>query len=208
MSLKTFPMKHLSLLFILSVWLIPAEVSAQEDNNWSFSVGLNAVDFYVSNPYVNPYTSSNNPIAFEGESFVSDLFQAGDINWNWSAYFFEVKRYTRNNFSLNGRIAFNKISEIAPPTVISENLDYNLYNADVGVQYILFQRGIFEPFVGLGAGITRINGNNKSHLNLGGGLNIWFKNNLGLVINSVYKSSSSSTFYNYFQHDIGLTFRL
>lgn len=201
-------MKHISLLFILSVWLIPAEVSAQEDYNWSFSVGLNAVDFNVSNPYVNPYTSSNNPIAFEGESFASDLFQTGDMNWNWSAYFFELKRYTRNNFSFSGRIAFNKISEIAPPDVISETLDYNFYNADVGVQYTLFQKGVFEPFVGLGAGITRISGNSQSHLNLGGGINIWFKNNLGLVINSVYKSSSSSTFYNYFQHDIGLKFRL
>ena len=201
-------MKHISLLFILSVWLIPAKVSAQEYNNWSFSAGLNAIDFNVSNPYINPYNSSNNPIPFEGESLVSDLFQTGDMNSNWSAYFFEVKRYTRNNFSLSGRIAFNKISEIAPPNVISENLDYNLYNADIGVQYRLFQKGVFEPFVGLGAGITRIGGNNQSHLNLGGGINIWFKNNLGLVINSVYKSSSSSTFYNYFQHDIGLTFRL
>ena len=158
-------MKHISLLFILSVWLIPAKVSAQEYNNWSFSAGLNAIDFNVSNPYINPYNSSNNPIPFEGESLVSDLFQTGDMNSNWSAYFFEVKRYTRNNFSLIGRIAFNKISEIAPANVISENLDYNLYNADIGVQYRLFQKGVFEPFVGLGAGITRIGGNNQSHLN-------------------------------------------
>lgn len=201
-------MKHISLLFILLASLIPAETSAQEYSDWSFSAGLNAVDFNVSNPYINPYKSSNNPITFQGESFVKDFFQNSDINWNWSTYFFEVKRYTRNNFSLSGKIAFNKITEIAPPNIVSENLDYNLYNADLGVQYILFQKGAFEPFVGLGAGITRINKNNQSHLNLGGGLNLWFKENLGVVINSVYKSSSSSSFYNYFQHHIGLTFKL
>tara|TARA_B100001093_G_scaffold504320_1_gene559994 strand:+ start:36730 stop:37335 length:606 start_codon:yes stop_codon:yes gene_type:complete len=201
-------MKHISLLFILSVWLIPAEGFAQEDNNWSFSVGLNAVDFNVSNPYNNPYTSSNNPIAFEGEPFFKDLFERYDMNWNWSAYFFEVRRYTRNNFSLSGRISFNEITEIAPPRVFGENINYNYYNADLGVNYTLFEKGVFEPFIGLGVGITRINGNSQSHLNLSGGLNLWFKNNLGLVINSLYKSSSSSTFYNYFQHNIGLTYRL
>lgn len=201
-------MKHISLLFILSVWLIPTEGFAQEDNNWSFSVGLNAVDFNVSSPYNNPYTSSNNPIAFEGEPFFKDLFERYDMNWNWSAYFLEVRRYTRNNFSLSGRISFNEITEIAPPRILGENINYNYYNADLGVNYTLFEKGVFEPIIGLGVGITRINGNSQSHLNFSGGLNVWFKNNLGLLINSLYKSSSSSTFYNYFQHNIGLTYRL
>ena len=194
-------MRHyITLLVILFLWLAPIEGSAQENGYWTFSAGLNAVDFNVS----DPYTSSNTTIEFGGEPFFKDLFQAGDMNWNSSSFFFEGKRYTQSNFSLSGRISFNKITEIVPPDIFTESMNQNLYNADLGVQYHLFQKGAFEPYIGMGAGITRMMGNNQSHLNFSGGLNLWFNDNVGLTVNSLYKSNPNTSFNNYFQHNLGL----
>ena len=198
-------MRHyITLLVILFLWLAPIEGSAQENGYWTFSAGLNAVDFNVPNTYTNPYESSNFAIDFGGETFFKDLFQRYDMNWNWSAYFFEVRRYTSNNFSLNSRISLNKITEIAPPRVFNENINYNYFNADLGVNYSLFEKGPFEPYIGIGTGITRINGQNQSHLNFTGGINLWLNENIGLVVNTLFKNNTNNNFYNYFQHDIGL----
>ena len=177
-------MKHyITLLVILFLWLAPIEGSAQENGYWTFSAGLNAVDFNVS----DPYTSLNTTIEFGGEPFLKDLFQAGDMNWNSSAFFFEGKKYTQSNFSLSGRIAFNKITEIVPRSIFNESINQYLYTADLGVQYHLFQKGLFEPYIGIGAGITRMTSNNQSHLDFSGGLNLWFTDNIGLTVNSLYK---------------------
>ncbi|MAJ31285.1 MAG: hypothetical protein CMC18_01335, partial [Flavobacteriaceae bacterium] len=185
---------------MLFLWIVPFDGSAQENGYWTFSAGLNAVDFNVS----DPYTSSNTTIEFGGEPFLKDLFQAGDMNWNSSAFFFEGKRYTQSNFSLSGRIAFNKITEIVPPSIFTESMNQNFYNADLGIQYHLFQTGPFEPYIGMGAGITRMMGNSQSHLNFSGGLNLWFNDNVGLTVNSLFKSNPNASFNNYFQHNLGL----
>ena len=60
-------MRHyITLLVILFLWLAPIEGSAQENGYWTFSAGLNAVDFNVS----DPYRSSNTTIEFGGEPFL------------------------------------------------------------------------------------------------------------------------------------------
>ena len=60
-------MKHyITLLVMLFLWLAPIEGFTQENSYWTFSAGLNAVDFNVS----NPYNSSNTTIEFGGEPFL------------------------------------------------------------------------------------------------------------------------------------------
>ena len=65
----------------------------------------------------------------------------------------------------------------------------------------------FDPYVYLGGGYTSLDGNGEAMLNVGAGFNVWFKENVGLNLQSGAKRNFSGEVADHFQHTIGVIFK-
>jgi len=190
-------MKNLSrLLFAMLLVFGFSNTYAQDENNpWSITVGVNAVDFYP--------TGEDAPL---GDTF-SEFFNFGDhYNILPSLSSLTVSRYLSNGFSLGVTGSLNRIDKWGDASV--DNLSY--YGIDGTVKYSLgevLNTSWFEPYLGAGGGYTWVDEIGAGTLNGTLGFNLWFTENVGFTIQTAYKHAFEDYLQTHFQHTAGLSIK-
>ena len=143
----------------------------------------------------NPWaiTLGFNSIDIRGGKSISDIANdylgTGDWNTLPSISRIGVTKYLQDGFSLQLAGSLNKIKNNGVVT----NADMMYY--------------AFDPYVYLGGGYTSLDGNGEAMLNVGAGFNVWFKENVGLNLQSGAKRNFSGEVADHFQHTIGVIFK-
>lgn len=213
-------MKNLSrLLFAMLLVISFNKVNAQDDNNpWAIAFGVNAVNVY-----------SVGEDAPQGKYF--DEFFNANKHWNIlpSLSTISVSRAVGNNFSVQLGASINKIDKwgINPGAEEANKVDDLAYYAgDVAVRYNFLQgrKNIknflrFDPYLGLGGGYTWLEEGpyntvstdagssdlvGAGTLNGTLGFNVWFTENIGLLVETRYKHSFQDYLTKHFQNTVGI----
>jgi len=190
-------MKNLSrlLLTMLLIFSFSNTYAQDENNPWSITVGINAVDFYP--------TGEDAPLGGTFDQF----FNAGDhYNILPSLSSLTVSRYLNNGFSLGITGSLNKIDKFGDADV--DDLSY--YGIDGTVKYSLGERlntSWFDPYLGVGGGYTWVDQIGAGTINGTLGFNFWFTEQIGFTIQSSYKHAFEDYLNTHFQHTAGLTMK-
>jgi len=140
----------------------------------------------------------------------SDLFD----NYNMVPYpsRLNIGREFRGGLGVQLALSYNRYKEgtVIDKVVIPETLPY--YAADVYLTYDLNeaigQTGIFDPYIGLGTGITHVSDETSPFGNALLGLRLWLGESWGVDLSTAGKFSMNSKSTNHFQHSFGVIFRL
>ena len=201
-------MKNLSRLLLAMLLLFSySNVNAQDENNpWAISFGANAVDVY--------------PIGEDTPhgDFFDEYFNADD-HWNIlpALSTLTVSKYLSNNFIFAVTGSLNKIDkwgDVIDPDTGAESVNYvddlTYYAFDGTVRYSfgdLLNSKSFEPYLGVGGGYTWIDDIGAGTINGSLGFNYWFSKQIGLNLQSTYKSSFEDYLTDHFQHSLGVTLK-
>ncbi len=213
-------MKHLKKLLVAVIMVMSLSSHAQDSNNpWALSFGVNAID---------TKTSAGGGKGFLDRHF-SQFFAVKD-DWNVlpSVSYLSVSKYVGDNFSFGVQGSVNKISKAVyySPTavghdsrgyIVSNPGDLMYYGIDGAIKYSLMsliKSKIIDPNLHVGGGYTFLGKNSYGTANVGGGLTLWFTENIGLSLESTYKKSFGDREKggvidspSHFQHTAGLTFK-
>ena len=197
-------MKHLKrILFAFLIVFTVNNLQAQDENNpWAFDFGTNAVDFYPTNHPSMVFEGTNNTT-----HWYSEFFNATD-HYNFLASPISrvhVGKYIQDGFTLGAGVSFNNITKIGD----NEVDDMSYIGLDMDIRYdlnnLVGDLKFFDPYASIGGGYTFLDDEGNGTLNGGLGANLWFTENLGLNIQSVYKHSFDDTKQlPHFQHALGL----
>ena len=192
-------MKHLKLA-LLALLLITgfSNVNAQDENNpWSISLGVNAVDFYPTNA----------GLAGHGAWFDEFVNTTDHYNILPSISKLTVGKYLDDGFSFEAAATLNKITKVGDNTTGNDTY----YGLDGALKYdlnkIIGNTSWFNPYATVGGGYTWLDNLGTATFNGGLGINFWFSDNLGLNVESKYKHSFESSIVQHFQHSVGLVFK-
>jgi len=199
--------KNLRVLYLFTISLfISGLVYGQDENNvWVVGIGINAVDFYPTNAPGNGNHGG----------FLNEFFNAED-HWNISAPQIMVTRHLVKNLSVDGLISFNSIKKYGDVAI--EKTSY--IGMDVNFRYSFMDTSkAFTIFALAGGGYTSFNpetlwiegeeikfGSGLT-LNVGGGINYWFNDTMGLNLEGLYKQNWSKVRPHLF-YSLSLVFKL
>ncbi len=170
-------------------------INAQDNNNpWAIGFGVNAVDFYPTNP----------GLAGHG-SWFNEFGNASDhYNMIPAISKLTVGKYLADGFSFEAAGAINKISEVGDNSVS----DLSYFSLDGAVKYdlnnVVGNTAWFDPYVSVGGGYTWLDNWGTGTFNGALGANFWFNDNIGLNIESKYKHTFESNIVQHFQHSAGV----
>ncbi len=173
------------------------------ENDWSFGVGMNAVD--------------------DSGFMTKELFNIKE-NWNLGIPIYISAEYYRNNkFSFAANLSFNKYNEgktVDHATVLKDH-EASYIAFDLAAKYSfrdLLKTHAFDPYVFLGPGFTNI-GEHKTDatnllvpskgrmtFNVGVGFNYWLSKNWGLNMNALGKYALVSDATNHKQYSLGVLY--
>jgi len=192
-------MKHLSKLLVVALLVVGINnIHAQDENNpWQVSFGVNAVDVYPTGD-------------FPGSSFGNEFFNATD-HWNIlpSLSYIGVSKYVGGGFSVGARGSINRIDKWGDVEV--DDLSY--YGLDGTIKYNFLKNTVIDPFVEIGGGYSWIDEIGAGNANGGIGFNVWFNDNIGLTVQTVYKhvfedyADFQPANITHFQHLVGLSIK-
>ena len=218
-------MKHFN-KFLFAVMMVLAMSShAQNSNNpWALSFGVNAVDTRGS--------------AGGGKNWTDAHFsQAFNVSENWNvglSPYLSVARSFAKNFSVGIQGSFNKIDKfvVYDPTAADHNSagytvtdpgDLKYYGIDGNVRYSfmsLIKSKVIDPSLRVGGGYTFLGDQSYGTFNPGAGLTFWFTENIGLALETTYKTAFNKNgsrnlegdIYtprhpSHFQHTLGITYQ-
>ncbi|MEM9142442.1 MAG: OmpA family protein [Bacteroidota bacterium] len=184
-------MKHLSKLMIVVVLLVGLNnIQAQDENNpWQVQFGVNAVDVYPTG---------------DVSSFGNEFFNATD-HWNIlpSISYVGVSKYVGSGFSIGARGSLNKIEKLGDVAV--DDLSY--YGIDGTIKYNFIQNTVIDPFLEIGGGYTWVDEIGAGTANGSAGVNIWFNENIGLTLQTVYKHAFEDYLPVHWQHLGGISIK-
>ena len=216
-------MKHLNKLLLAVLMVLAMSSHAQNSNNpWALSFGVNAVD---------TRTSAGGGKNWLDQHF-SQMYNVGE-NWNIlpSVSYISLARSVGNNFSVGIQGSINKIDKyvVYDPTASGHNScgyvvtnpgDLMYYGLDANVRYSfmsLIGSKTIDPSLRLGGGYTWFGDNSYGTVNPGAGLTFWFTENVGLALETTYKTSFGERSLggnaytpdspSHFQHSVGITFQ-
>ncbi len=198
---------------------------AQNSNNpWALSFGVNAVDTRGS--------------AGGGKNWTNAHFsQAFNVSENWNvglSPYLSVARSFAKNFSVGIQGSFNKIDKfvVYDPMAANHNStgytvtdpgDLKYYGIDGNVRYSfmsLIKSKVIDPSLRLGGGYTFLGDESYGTFNPGIGLTFWLTENIGLALESTYKTvfnrngnrNAEGDIYiplhpSHYQHTFGVTYQ-
>ena len=183
-----------TLLLVIGI----ASINAQDKNNpYSIGFGVNAIDFYPTNP------------GLIGHGSWFEEFVNTDDHYNIipSISKVTVSRYLTDGFSIEAAGSLNKIKKVGDNSVSSTSylaldgaVKYDLNNA-------FGQTGWFDPYASIGGGYIWMGDHDTGTFNGALGFNVWFNDNLGLNLETKYKHAFESKIVQHFQHSLGLVIK-
>ncbi len=192
-------MKHLKVA-LLALLLVTgfSNVNAQDENNpWAVGFGVNAVDFYPTNPQTN-----------WGGNWMNEFVNAED-HWNMIPAIsrLTVGRYISDGFSFEVDGSFNQISKMGDMEVS----DLAYWGIDGVVKWSIgsvAELGWWEPYLLVGGGYTWVGDYDTAAINGGVGMNFWFNDKVGLNLESKLRQTFESELKGHFQHSLGIIFKM
>jgi len=191
-------MKHLKVA-ILALLLVTGfnNANAQDKNNpWSVGFGINAVDFYPTNPNTN-----------WGGNWLNEFMNVED-HWNMVPAIsrLTVGKYLTDGFSFEVAGSFNKIEKVGDMEVN----DLAFWAVDGNVKWSIRDATTksFDPYLLVGGGYTWMGDSDTAALNAGVGINYWFNEKVGLNLESKLRQTFESNVYSHFQHSLGIVFKM
>lgn len=191
-------MKHVKFALVALLVIGFTTINAQDKNNpWAIGFGVNAVDFYPTNPGLPGHGSWFNEFGNADDHFnilpaISRL---------------TVGKYLADGFSFEAAGSINKISKIGDNSAS----DLSYFAVDGAVKYdlnnVIGNTGWFDPYVSVGGGYTWLDKLDAGTANGGLGANIWFNDNIGFNIESKYKHTFDSNIVQHFQHSAGIVIK-
>ncbi|SNR51336.1 OmpA family protein [Lutibacter flavus] len=182
-------------LFALILVLGISTLKAQDNNNpWSIGLGVNAVDFYPTNP------------GLEGHgSWLNEFVNAGDhFNMVPSISKVTVGKYLTDGFSIEAAGSINTINKIGDNT----SSDDSYFSLDGAVKYdlneVFGETAWFDPYASVGGGYVWMDNFGTGTFNGALGFNLWFNENFGFNLESKYKHAFESNIVQHFQHSAGI----
>ena len=182
-------MKHLSKLLVVALLVVGFNnIQAQDENNpWQIQFGANAIDVYPTE---------------DVSSFGNEFFNVED-HWNVipSLSYLGLSRYVGDGFTVGARGSINRLTKLGDTDVD----DLTHYAVDGTIKYNFLENKVVDPFVEIGGGYTWVDEIGAGTVNGGVGLNIWFTENIGLTVQSIYKHAFEDYGVKHFQHLAGLS---
>ncbi|TVZ52616.1 OmpA family protein [Dokdonia sp. Hel_I_53] len=205
-------MKHFSRFLVASLLILAVgSVNAQDENNpWSVSVGVNAVDTYPTGE-----AAYDIPSGMISDEFPNEFYNVED-HWNIlpSVSYINVSRYVGNGLVVGVSGSLNRIDQRGDQSV--NDLQYYAADAEVGYSLrdlINGEGGWFDPSLYLGGGYTWFENLNSDVVgdptaNAAAGVKIWFTENFNLGLQSKYKHNFRTDSRKHFQHvaSLGIAF--
>ena len=185
-----------SILFLINHMLY----SQDEDDKWVVGVGINVVDIRTPNGIVGI-------VKDYGNGTIEDLNMYGGF---FRAY---VGRYLFEGISFQVAGSANKIKKGFGYSTGDPLLNDSFFALDAkfkySIKYLLKKPAdVFDPFVLMGGGYSKIGEDSNMNIGIGWGFNLWFTNSIGLNFQSDYNHNPVSSAKDYFQHSVGLVFKL
>lgn len=183
-------MKNLSRLLFALLIVLSFNANAQDSNNpWALGIGVNAVDIYP--------TGEDAPLG----GYFDEFFNVGDhYNILPSLSRISVGKYLGSGFVFTAAGSINRIDKIGD--MAADDLSY--YGLDGAFTYNFIPEATFDPYLGVGGGYTWVDEIGAGTLNGTLGFNLWFSDNIGLNIQTVYKHSFEDYVPKHWQHSVGL----
>lgn len=194
MNIKHFKIAFLALLLTISY----SNVNAQDHNNpWAIGFGVNAVDFYPTNPGIQGHGNWFNEFANANDHY--NILPAMTQ--------LSVGRYLTDGFSFEVTGSINKIENIGDNSAA----DLSYYATDGALKYdlnnVFGKSSWFNPYAAVGGGYTWMDDFGTATFNGGLGVNFWFSDNLGFNIQTKYKHTFESKIVQHFQHAAGIVIK-
>ena len=194
-------LKHKNIILLFSIiGLINQTIYSQdEDNNWVIGVGINAVDIRT-------------PDDFSG--ILKDYLNGSmeDVNMGGGFIRVFVGKYISNGMTLQFSASANKIKKGYNYSTGDLLLDDSFLAVDSKLKYdlnlLVGETAWFDPFVLSGIGYSKIGDSSNFNIAVGWGFNTWISDTIGINFQSDYNHNLRSTATDYFQHSIGLVFKL
>jgi outer membrane protein OmpA-like peptidoglycan-associated protein len=188
-------MKHLKVAILALLLVVGfSNANAQDKNNpWALGIGVNAVDFYPTNPGIPGHGS-----------WFNEFFNAKDhYNIIPAVTKLSVGRYLADGFSFEAAATLNKVSNIGSHS--ANDLTY--FAVDGAVKYdlnnVFGETAWFDPYLAVGGGYTWLDNLGTGTFNGGLGMNFWFSDNFGFNVETKYKHTFESAIVQHFQHSAG-----
>jgi len=190
-------MKNYFKLFVASMILLSASLAQAQDetNPWSFSLGLNAVDFY--------------PVGEEDQGlggYFDEYFNTTHYNLLALPSRFEVGYYVGDGIVATLAVSVNQIDRVGDLRV-----DQMYYvSTDGGLRYNLREiyngSDFFNPYLGIGGSYQFIEDVSFGTFNGTVGFDIKLEDNLYLNLQSTYKHAFEDANPKHFQHVAGIKY--
>lgn len=189
-----------TLLFFSILFLINQTLYSQdEDDNWVVGVGANVIDIRTPNDF---------------KGFIKDYANGSIEDLNMSGGFFRVfaGKYLKNGMTIQLSASVNKIEKGFGYGSEQDLISDSFLAIDTKLKYdinrLIGETAWFDPFILVGGGYSKIGDTSNFNIAAGWGFNIWFARTVGINFQSDYNHSPSSTATDFFQHSIGLVFKL
>jgi len=189
------------LLLICSIlFLINQTVYSQDkDNVWVAGVGINVVDIRTPKGIVGVFKGyANGPI--------EDLNMSGGFIRAFAG------RYIKRGISVHLSASANTIKKGFMYNAGYPLINDSFFAMDAKVKYdvnrLIGETSWFDPFLLAGGGYSKIGESNNFNIAAGWGFNLWFSRSVGVNFQSDYNHNPQSTATDYFQHSLGLVFKL
>ncbi|WP_372794739.1 hypothetical protein [Lutibacter sp.] len=188
------------LLFFLILFLINNSIYSQdEDTTWVVGGGVNIVDIRTPN----------------GISGIIKDYGSGtieDLNMNGGAVRIFIARYLKKGATLQLSASGNTIKKGFGYNTGDVLLNDSFFAIDAKLRYdlnkLIGETNWFDPYVLSGFGYSKMGDTNNFNIAAGWGFNAWFSRSVGVNFQSDYNHNLESTATDYFQHSLGLVFKL
>jgi outer membrane protein OmpA-like peptidoglycan-associated protein len=190
-------MKNMYKILVAVVVFMSATVTnAQNDENrWSFAVGINAIDLY--------------PVGEEDQGlggYFDEFFNVDNYNILTAPTRFELGYYVGDGIVATGAASINSIDRAGDTRIAT--LTY--YSLDGGLRYNLNElwngSNVFNPYLGVGGSYQWLEEDGFGTFNGTLGFDLAITENVLFNVQTTYKHAFEDAFPKHFQHMVGVKF--
>tara|TARA_R110001583_G_scaffold35585_3_gene118259 strand:+ start:72363 stop:72983 length:621 start_codon:yes stop_codon:yes gene_type:complete len=189
------------ILLILSICLlISSSLYSQDgDNNWVAGIGINVIDIRTPDDITGILKDYGNA-------------SIEDLNMNSAFVRVFVGKYLKKGMTLQLSASVNKIKKGFGYGSEQDLISDSFFAVDTKLKYdinrLIGETAWFDPFILAGVGSSKIGTTSNFNVAAGWGFNAWFSDRVGINVQSDYNHNFKSSATDYFQHSIGLVFKL